>query len=458
LYLFFGERISIGVAIAILVAVVTMLFAFKLRTLLFLTVLALLLTGLSTPLYQTSRLLRWPFLLALLGKGVLSGLARGLRPEPPTNPHRVITVLSALALASALWSLGPGISVAQAGMTIVLWLGVFVVLWNHWRGAEDVTAICSIFFWIAVILFGAEFIAQIQDPFAAFETGRYSGLFTNPNGLGLAATFFAPFVFWSYFTAESASRRRISILLGLFLLLSLVLSGSRSGLLGTVVCMGCVLTHLYRFRIVLSFVFVLLPLAAFLFLGEHIGRGELEESRVVRGETLPNLSDRIPLWERGIALVGERTALGYGFGMSRFADLGYADGTVFEAVERLRGMNYHNSHLQIALDLGLAGLVLFWLYLVMVIRRGLALFFAPPGDPLHFAGVVFFGVFLALVGDSFVHGWAFSPGSSLAILFWLTGAAVVRIHHMKFVEAAAAPETAPVSPGLALAPLPDSTP
>jgi O-antigen ligase len=458
LYSFFGERVSPGVGIAIFLLMAAALFVLRLRTLLFLTILALLLTGLATPLYQTSRLLRWPFLVALLGKGILSGFARGLRPDPPTAAHRVLAMLSALAVVSSLWSLGPGISIAQTGMMIILWLGVFVVLWNTWRGTDDITAICATLFWVAVILFSAELIAQVQDPTAVFQAGRYSGLFTNPNGLGLAATFFAPFVFWRFTTADSPAVRRVSFVLGLFIILSLLLSGSRSGLLGTFVCMSCVLTHLYRFRTVLFAAFVVLPLLTFLFLGERIGRSEIEESRVVRSETLSDLSDRIPLWEKGIALAGERPAFGYGFGMSRFADLGFADGTVLEAVERLRGVNYHSSHLQVALDLGVAGLLLFWLYITLVIRRGLALFFSAPGDPHRFAGVVFFGVFLALVGDSFVHGWAFSPGSSMAILFWLTGAAVLRVHYLEFIEPARSQALAPAGAALTAVPLSAGSP
>ena len=453
MYNFFGERVSPGIGVTILGLICVCLFLFKLRTLLFLTILALLLTGLDTPLYGTSRLLRWPFLVGLVTKGVLSGLARGFRPTPILHAHRLLIVFSALALVSAAWSIGPSISLAQALMMITLWIGVFVVLWNNWSGPEQVTDVCLVLFRVAVIIFTAEIISQLKNPGAAFGAGRYQGLFTNPNGLGLAATFFAPFVFWRFYTADQPMVRRYSFVLGLFIVICLLLSGSRSGFLGMVVCMGCILTHLFRARMVLFGLFVALPLAAWLFLGERLGTQELEEARMVRSESLGNLSDRIPMWEQGSALVMERPFVGYGFGMSRFADLGVADGTILQAVERLRGTNYHNSHLQVALDLGFVGLILFWVYTILVIRAGLRLFFRENAGPLHFAGVVFFGTFLALTGDSFVHGWVFSPGSSLSILYWLTGAVVLRTHHFCF-----APATVPVETAAAPVPEPSLAP
>ena len=114
--------------------------------------------------------------------------------------------------------------------------------------------------------------------------------------------------------------------------------------------------------------------------------------------------------------------------MSKFANLGRADFNMTKAVYSLRGANYHSAHLQLALDGGVVGLLLFWYFLYSVLRRGFSLYRERVRDPLHLAGIVFFAAFFALTGDTLVHAWAFSPGSSMAIVFFLMAAATVRIH------------------------------
>ena len=132
--------------------------------------------------------------------------------------------------------------------------------------------------------------------------------------------------------------------------------------------------------------------------------------------------------EGGFDLFLEKPLLGYGYAMSKFANLGRANFDISRAVFSMRGYNYHSAHLQVALDLGIVGLLLFWYFLYSVLLRGFSHYREGVRDPLHLAGIVFFAAFFALAGDSFVHGWAFSPGSSMAIVFYLVAAATVRIH------------------------------
>ena len=89
------------------------------------------------------------------------------------------------------------------------------------------------------------------------------------------------------------------------------------------------------------------------------------------------------------------------------------------------------------------GVLLFWLYIVAVLRRGIAVYRRAGKTPMELAGIAFFAAFLALTGDTFVHAWTFSPGSSVAIVYWLVGAAVVRVHTLTVdADAEAAAEEA----------------
>ena len=90
----FGETISFELVIAMQAIVLICLLALKLRTIIFLTLIVLILPGMDTPLYGISKLLRWAFLVGLMAKGVTSGLTRGFRPDPLTKPHRIIIVMS----------------------------------------------------------------------------------------------------------------------------------------------------------------------------------------------------------------------------------------------------------------------------------------------------------------------------------------------------------------------------
>ncbi len=435
MFVIFGERVPLPVAVMLLGAFVLMVTALRLRTILFLAIATLLLSTLTTELTATARLARWPFLVALVVKGAASGLATGFLPRPMRGPQRILILFTILAVASAAWSISAPITLAQAGMTIVMFMAVFLVLWNNWRTTEDIQDICVVLYRVAALLFVAEFVQLASDPAAAISRSRYAGLFNNPNGLGLAATFFLPFVYWRYRTVPTFAGKVAAAILAGMVVTALVLSGSRSGLLGTAVCMGYILTQIHRSRMVLVVLFVLVPLGTFVLFGETIGRTEIEESRLVRRESLANLSDRLPLWEQGLALVAERPLLGYGFGMSRFADIGAVDTTIQQALYYVRGINYHSTHLQAAIEVGIVGLGLFWAYSILMLRYGFRLFFDSDRSALHLTGVVYFGVFLALFGDSFVHGWAFSPGNPNAILFWLTGAAAARVYSMRYPAA-----------------------
>jgi O-antigen ligase len=426
-YRIFGESVPFPIVVGALVLLGFCLLALKLRTVLFLTIVVLFLPSLDMRhIAGLGRILRWAFLFGLVGKGLATNLRRGFRPHPNTRVHRTILFLSVLIGVSMFWSIGPGMTIRQGLMMVVLWVGIFLVLWNSWETEKDILVVCNTLFWFACLLFSLELV------YVTFGLGRssgirYSGVFLNPNGLGTAAAFLGPFVYWKFRSTEAGPLKLWSAVLGLIMAVSLVNSGSRSGMLGALVCMGVMVTHAYRAKAAVLAGIVAIPLSILLILSPKLDPTVLDDTRFIRTKSLATFSDRLPMWEKGFDKFLERPIYGYGYGMSKFAEFGRANVALELSLLRTRGMNYHNAHLQVALDFGLLGLLAFWIYIFLVLKSGLAVYRSPRRSPLEVGGIAFYAAFIALVGDTFVHGWAFSPGSSMSIVFWLVAACVVRI-------------------------------
>ena len=431
MYRVFGEVFPASVVFVALGVIAFCLLTLKLRTVLLLTLIALFLPSMRiTYLSGASRLLRWAFLAGLVGKGLLLNFRMGFRPNPVTREHRTILVLAFLMLLSALWSIGPEITLVQGATLILIWVGVFLVLWNSWSEEGGVVGLCNVLFLLAALVFCTEGLYHLLHWGSGF--GRYAGAFSNPNALGTAVAFLSPFVYWKHRTTAAPVVRILTRGLGLIMVVDLFLSGSRSGILGTLVCMGIMLAYVHRARLALTLAAVLPPLLLLIILAPRLETGVMAESdistRIIRADTIENLSDRLPMWEEGFGYFLERPILGWGFGMNKFIAYGRADFDLERAIVKLGDKNYHTTHLQLAMDLGVVGLVVFWVFLVSVLRRGFAVFRRKEHGELELAGMAYFGAYLALVGDSVVHGWVFSPGSSMSIVFWLVSAAVIRVH------------------------------
>ena len=424
----FGEWIPLKLVYVLMGLVLVSMLVVRLRTVLFLTLIALTLPSLDTELNALSRYLRWAFLAGLVGKGLLVNLSGGIMPRPRVTEHSIVLSFCFLFLVSATWSIGSTITLAQGAMMVMVLAGVFIVLWNSWSSEEEILGLCDVLFRVAAVIFTLELVYQVQGLGHTYGRGRYAGVFLNPNGLGTAVAFLGPFVYWKHRSSVNALLRTFCKALGVMMAIGLLQSGSRSGFLGTVICMGFIACYVYRVKLTVLVACLTIPVFLLYVVSRDMDTSAVMGSRLVRVDTLATLSDRLPMWEDGLDLIVQRPFLGYGYAMSKFANLGRADFDLSSAVYSMRGYNYHSAHLQVAVDLGIVGLLLFWFFLYSVLRRGFSLYAKGVRDPLHLAGIVFFAAFFSLAGDSFVHGWAFSPGSSMAIVFYLVAAATVRIH------------------------------
>jgi len=399
------------------------------------------------PLYFTCSRLRW----WVIGILVVRGLALLLTSKPRVGetrvPHVVLGLLAGWALVSSVWSDVPEFSFLVAATFVAGVVVSFVLVWRLSDSVDVVAFICRWSVVVSLCLFGASFVVGAwamlwEDALllhrTGIATGRYAGIFGNPNGSGVLAAMLLPFVFAAPRDALGGVARLRPLALVL-LVAAVPLSGSRSAVLGSIVAVGVV--ALYRFRAGAAvFGGLILATTATLMLATPVETIELIElgpaDRIVRASTLSNLSDRVGLWETGWDAAMESPWIGSGWSISRVLD-GRDVSRALEIGRVRAGTNLHNAHLQILVDLGVVGLALFWFFGFLVASASLRVI-AGGADRGNAINVVIVASLAVMWGDSFVHGWIFSFGNPSALVFWACCALVLKAADRQRLEAAAA--------------------
>ncbi|GAF68576.1 unnamed protein product, partial [marine sediment metagenome] len=193
---------------------------------------------------------RWVpvFLLCLV---VLASLAISRRlPRRIEHFDLLIVGFILYAFFSASYSIDPRPTVLRAG-TLVLFYGA--IFWAMWPYADKFRE-WSVIAWLlgaGAILYG---LSMLLIPFAEMSFpyyGRFRGLMENPNSIGLLTAILLPLALQHAFER----RRKRDAALVLIMLASLILSGSRTGLVAVFVGSGYVLFHaLSRHRLLLAFI------------------------------------------------------------------------------------------------------------------------------------------------------------------------------------------------------------
>src|ERR1019366_6866944 len=140
---------------------------------------------------------------------------------------------SVLAFASFLYSADSSTTLLRATSATLLYLAVFWTLWFYadivgGRKITDILMIC-----VAIVFFAGIFsiFASTGD---AWLSGRFRGVLANPNAVGMLTILFMPFA------AVRAMRKRslANFFMILVMLVSVVLSGSRNGVMTTSIAMA----------------------------------------------------------------------------------------------------------------------------------------------------------------------------------------------------------------------------
>jgi len=306
-----------------------------------------------------------------------------------------------LGLASLLWSTNPGYSLLQLLMVVetlvfaYYFAQCFVLLDTFFAGsgihfAQVVGNAC---FWLVLLFLGGALVAP--DTFYRLthggEEARLGGFLMNPNELGMLCVVGAAGLL---FNVYRRTRLRPTLVQLVLLAVALVLTGSRSSLVG----FGLVLL-LYlrqagrRWQLLgLAGVAACLPLLG----GLIIKQGGLEE--------VLSLTGRLPFWQ---ALLTEglprEPLLGYGF-------MRIAYGEYFQSTHTYAAQMTHNTFIQVLLNLGVVGFAVVLAQLLLLVRGARQ-------DPSPAARLLFLALLIPLLINSFTEFGIFGQ-SNFGILFY----------------------------------------
>ena len=309
-----------------------------------------------------------------------------------------------LGLMSLLWSRNPGYSLLQWLMDLeclvfaYYFVKCFLLLKEFFPGnpVRFYHVLGNAAFVILLGFLGGALVAP--DVFYRLthggEEARLGGYFMNPNELGMLCVVGLACLMFNY---DRHYQRVATSLKVAVLLLALVLTGSRSSLVGFVLVLFFHIRKAGNPRLKLAAnaaALLALPTLAPLLL---VKQGGLEE--------VLSLTGRLPFWRALLTeAVPREPLLGYGF-------MRISYGEYFQSVHTYAAQMAHNTFIQVLLNLGLIGFSIALLQLGFTIRG----FFRPEADPQM--RLLALGLLLPLLINSFTEFGIFGM-NNYGILFY----------------------------------------
>ncbi|HEY7767260.1 O-antigen ligase [Longimicrobium sp.] len=278
-----------------------------------------------------------------------------------------LLVLMALALASTEWSAAPGLTLRRAiafvGTTA---LGVFLAarftpreLLRVVASAFGVMAVLSLLFAVGLSQYGVDH---------GIHPGAWQGVFTHKNVLGKAMVIGS--VTFLLLRADLSRERRWIGTAGLGLCVFLVLMSTSKTALSIMLVLfaSAALFRMLRLR---------MDLAVIVFVSAVVVGGSVVAVVASNWESLllamgkdPSLTGRIPMWEVLARTIQERPWFGYGYNAFWLGEKGPSAAPLKEI--GWLTPSAHNGYLEVALQLGLVGLLVFLAGYLAAFRQAVA--------------------------------------------------------------------------------------
>src|SRR3989338_3878906 len=330
---------------------------FSLGILIFLTILCLSSAGI--PFFGAGKIvlqLRWVlfgiFCLHTFGDIFLGRTVRRIKLF-----DCLTLVFISYAFMSIAYSPYPRLTLERSTTILLLYISVFWIIWKYayHEGPEKVV---SLILWVMWIIFIASYLAIFIGPYRPFLNGRFMGVFANPNGMGVVSALILPLSFWKFLDTG----RKSALFLFLLILLSLLLCGARSSINATLFALGYFIyvrskkNNPFAFFATISFILILIWIV------ETLAKEFFKA--YIRLESLPVLSGRLEAWKAAVSLIMDKPLFGYGFGVE---DKLFGLKKIMFRVHS--GAYAHNSFLGMLLQLGLLGLIIFFVPLFVLLFK-----------------------------------------------------------------------------------------
>lgn len=297
-------------------------------------------------------------LFALASAGAL--LTTAYRRIPWTDPGVLLALaMSALALASVIWSAAPDVSLMRALLLLINTLAMVLSVY----AASEPSRIVPRMFWVLFLATILSAVALVVRP--PTEIG-HAGFSIHKNGFGLLATFILYFGIYRLVTGSPLERAAAAVMI-VAAPIFLVASQSKTSL-GLAVIAPAVATLVWlaarylRLSIAVSGLVAVITLWFVFEIGKGMGVWDLATiNQATFGN--PTLTGRTEFWDFAAHLISEKPALGWGYegvfstgadGVSQRRAIGIVKATP----------HAHNGYVDITVQLGAAGLAIALLFML----------------------------------------------------------------------------------------------
>lgn len=382
--------------------------------LIFLTTLCLVLTQNSFAVIQSAATqLRWVF-FALFSLHVFGDIFLGRTVRKIKGFDLAAIIFIAYAFLSAAYSPFPSLTLERSTTVLVLYISVFWIIWKY-AYEQGPQKVIYLMLNVMRLIFIVSFLMIFVFPQRVFLSGRFSGIFQNPNSLGIACAVFLPLVLWQFLE----TKKRTVLFLFFFMLTGLFLSASRNSINASVIALGYfIYVRSKKYKPLIFFTSVSLILILVWVIQTS---AKLFFHAYYRAETISSIGGRIGIWPIALNLITLKPILGYGFGVEeRIFSFKHA---------MLAGQlaSYtHNSYLGILLQLGIAGFALFFIPLFILLFKEL---FSRQDTPVPSLRYALRASFIAGLLCAIFESWVYSVGNAQAFPFWIMVMLLVFYRH-----------------------------
>jgi O-antigen ligase len=253
---------------------------------------------------------------------------------------RVALGFLALFMLSALWSIDPAYSAQRTVSMLLLYGCSFWALWRYADRFSEEMLLRKLLYTLAVVLVLNFVMGALLFP-GELGAGRFSGLFENPNGLGLLVGLSLPLVAAHWLV----TRQWLDLAAAAAFALSLVAAGTRSAMLGVAVALTVILISFMGWRAKVG----ILVAAAVVIGAALFSQTDFFIEHVLRKETLETGSNRVFFWKMAERYIERRPVLGHGFGSDALIHKHYG---VVLWKKQLRGYGVMSSYYGLAVQIG----------------------------------------------------------------------------------------------------------
>lgn len=382
-----GSGVSPVLLLGLLVFVGSLLLAlWRLDALVVLAVSAFLLPSLRVGGAALLLSARWIVYVALLFVLVLRIM--GVRTRGPYRFRRPLPVLALAGLASVsvVWSVSPTLTLGRGATFTGLVLAILLIRALP-DGARQVRVSLQ-------AVAAAVALANVAGVAVGGAGARYSGLFANPNTVGVATALLFPLALNQAFNGSTSRNRLFFTMIAGLLAAEAAAAASRGGMLA--IAASYLVLGAVRLRPRGS------PRRMALYLLPAVVAVAVA-FMVVDPHRFSTKNTREDLWGIAPELFNQRPVGGTGFGTTQVVLIPYSSRTGYSDP---RGVDFHNSYLNLLVDLGSLGVASFAGVLALAWRRRKE------------ASALVVGIVVAGLTSGFFESWMFSVGSGFSFVFW----------------------------------------